>query len=672
MNEKKILIHSIKLTITDNIEPIEILFWKLFRNKAIYKKIFSFMYNQYSFSYDSVSSITKLIDSNQISILREKAYRNCRYLEFGETCWRKESDQSSWRKDLILIYLKKLFEIIKNDFKFYRNFFKIQRYYYSSPIYTGSNKIIKYILELKKSNSPSSTSFETSLNNTDFGEKSIGLDEIPKNDNIFKGLLSESEKEKEKEQVSTSIILLKVSLESVPTTIQELKILNNVNLNFIKEIHFIEIAFRFGNCEILSKVTDVNNIYGLFNSKTLLLPNNNKDISSLGNYNILFSHCCNDNKEKKMKFMDQLSIESVYQTTLSYYMFIMLIVHNDIELLRYYCRNRGMNFNFYIDFQSLDVQPTYYIESTEMLDYLFNNHIRYFLDPFYTGNYSTHFKSLILLKHFESLLFKTGQLQLEENDNLVCFIKKEDKRYNNIQNKNSRNIKILLINHFSSNPSIYYNERLDHQLFLVLTSSNDDSSSSSSSPPINFEVLKDLAIDALKFDINLFHSRTLTKNHYTKNYLKFIEWMFLNYNDEMKKGGHFYHNEVYYFHLLMSIDQFDYNNNSNDLKEKGVKELTPYLFEANNFKFLNWFLTNIKDYHHQLKLSSSSLKTKPDKESTTVGDIVCSILSFISSNSRLKILEYIQNFSFILKNKPNNGVLNPDLDDLDQQQHQVI
>lgn len=127
-----------------------------------------------------------------------------------------------------------------------------------------------------------------------------------------------------------------------------------------------------------------------------------------------------------MKFMDQLSIESVYQTTLSYYMFIMLIVHNDIELLRYYCRNRGMNFNFYIDFQSLDVQPTYYIESTEMLDYLFNNHIRYFLDPFYTGNYSTHFKSLILLKHFESL-FKTGQLQLEDNDNLVCFIKKKIK-----------------------------------------------------------------------------------------------------------------------------------------------------------------------------------------------------------------------------------------------------
>ncbi|EAL71791.1 hypothetical protein DDB_G0271322 [Dictyostelium discoideum AX4] len=121
-----------------NIEPIEILFWKLFRNKAIYKKIFSFMYNQYSFSYDSVSSITKLIDSNQISILKEKVYRNCRYLEFGETCWRKESDQSSWRKDLILIYLKKLFEIIKNDFKFYRNFFKIQRYYYSSPIYVST------------------------------------------------------------------------------------------------------------------------------------------------------------------------------------------------------------------------------------------------------------------------------------------------------------------------------------------------------------------------------------------------------------------------------------------------------------------------------------------------------------------------------------------------------
>ncbi|EAL71712.1 hypothetical protein DDB_G0271164 [Dictyostelium discoideum AX4] len=91
-----------KLTITDNIEPTEILFWKLFRNIVIYKKIFSFIDNRFSLTYDSMSSINKLIDSNQFGIIKEKVYRNCRYLLLNP-----------FTITLEIEYLLKLFSTIK-------------------------------------------------------------------------------------------------------------------------------------------------------------------------------------------------------------------------------------------------------------------------------------------------------------------------------------------------------------------------------------------------------------------------------------------------------------------------------------------------------------------------------------------------------------------------------
>ncbi|EAL68888.1 hypothetical protein DDB_G0276773 [Dictyostelium discoideum AX4] len=162
----------IKLTIVDNIEPIEILFWKVFRNKTIYRNIFSFMDQRFSLSYDSISSIPNLIISNQFSILKEKVYRNCRYLQF---------DLKSGHHLGIIIF-KRLFENIKDDYKFYRIFFKNDNHYEfqdSIPfalifsknlqiyklyikefnneptkldllfsIISGSNKFIKYLFEL--------------------------------------------------------------------------------------------------------------------------------------------------------------------------------------------------------------------------------------------------------------------------------------------------------------------------------------------------------------------------------------------------------------------------------------------------------------------------------------------------------------------------------------------
>ncbi|EAL68947.1 hypothetical protein DDB_G0276891 [Dictyostelium discoideum AX4] len=130
------------------------------------------MDQRFSLSYDSISSIPNLIISNQFSILKEKVYRNCRYLQF---------DLKSGQ--LGINYLKLLFENVKDDYKFYRNFFKNDNHYYESQdiisfalilsknlqiyklyikefnyeptkldllfsIISGSNKFIKYLFEL--------------------------------------------------------------------------------------------------------------------------------------------------------------------------------------------------------------------------------------------------------------------------------------------------------------------------------------------------------------------------------------------------------------------------------------------------------------------------------------------------------------------------------------------
>ncbi|KAM9971149.1 hypothetical protein ACTFIW_011123 [Dictyostelium discoideum] len=208
----------IKLTITDNIEPTEILFWKLFRNKIIYKKIFSFMDKQYSITYDSMSSITQLIDSNQFGIIKEKVYRNCRYLHYN-------TNQNSIKTNKDIQYLVKLFSTINDDdddddndddYGFYRNFLNQDNGYYNSTysvvcalilskklqvfklfvnefnyqptktdllysIINGSNKFIKYILESNSSNS-------FLLVDKDYSEAIYDY-RVTQKDSFYKGLL---------------------------------------------------------------------------------------------------------------------------------------------------------------------------------------------------------------------------------------------------------------------------------------------------------------------------------------------------------------------------------------------------------------------------------------------------------------------------------------------------
>ncbi|EAL73048.1 hypothetical protein DDB_G0268918 [Dictyostelium discoideum AX4] len=101
-----------KITLFEGIEIVELLFWKVFRNKTIFKKIMSFMNKQFSSSYDSIISVEKLIQFDQFGILKEKVKRNCRYLHFEDDLLTKNG------------YLIRLFRSIKNDKEFYRKLFK--------------------------------------------------------------------------------------------------------------------------------------------------------------------------------------------------------------------------------------------------------------------------------------------------------------------------------------------------------------------------------------------------------------------------------------------------------------------------------------------------------------------------------------------------------------------
>ncbi|KAM9997000.1 hypothetical protein ACTFIZ_001935 [Dictyostelium cf. discoideum] len=161
---------------------------------------------------------------------------------------------------------------------------------------------------------------------------------------------------------------------------------------------------------------------------------------------------------------------------------------------------------------------------------------------------------------------------------------------------------------------------------------------------------------------------------YSMEFLKFIDWINTNYNDELKNGAIFgFKKERYQYHLLISIYRFDFNNNiinkyyngneeENDvyierleLLLKDVIQFTPYLFEVNNFKFLNWFLTIIKKYHNSSSIIPSTTNY------FNISDVILRLMNHESYYIKFKITNTLilhQNFHFILKKQSDGGILN--------------
>ncbi|KAM9972708.1 hypothetical protein ACTFIR_012075 [Dictyostelium discoideum] len=235
--------------------------------------------------------------------------------------------------------------------------------------------------------------------------------------------------------------------------------------------------------------------------------------------------------------------------------------------------------------------------------------------------------------------------------------------------------------HFVSNPQIYNSDKLDNnELFLLFTTAVSSSSSFSSKISIHFETLRNLLINANVFErknpITQRARLIVVQYAYSKEYLKFLDWMYTNYNHRVEdqaqaqaqaqdqdQGGKFLgmNEERYKYHLLIAIDRLNLKNNNyfdgnEEANETYIERLnfliydvicfTPYLYEINNFKFLNWFLTIIQKHHNST--------TEIQHQYLYFKELVYSFMKYITSNSKLQILEYIhQNFHFILKKKTN-------------------
>ncbi|EAL71713.1 hypothetical protein DDB_G0271166 [Dictyostelium discoideum AX4] len=774
----------IKLTITDNIEPIEILFWKLFRNKTIYKKIFSFMDKQFTITYDSVSSITKLIDSNQFGIIKEKVIRNCRYLYFNSNPYSINLTQD-------MEYLVKLFSTINQDededdddddyYRFYRNFFKIENDYYKSSgavscalilskklqvfklfvnefnykptktdllhsIFNGSNKFIKYLLELNSPNSFLLLEKECTEVIKDFNHfythglvqrnsfykgllcylNSIGNDNYDRNqyfelliDCADEGNYEINEKSTLKSLITTARLILK--LKTPPpepikdekedeeekelskkvikpiTTIDEIdnfiKKIDKVNLksllddpiifnnneikNFIKKLLILSQPIFY----ILLRMKEIKEYFERVLSRIIKYKCRDDDLK------VLFSHCYDRNK--KIKFIDQIVGRNIIQAEPQFqsYFLYLLVIHNDIELVKYYSNKVGNHIQ--IQYTISLLPPTYYIESIETLEFLFYNQCNYFKDIFYNDYISTYYKNLELLKHFESLFNKSKSLNqlgsgsvsgsdgsdssdgsgsgsgsgIHAYNGLVSFVIDgyfKDKRNYYLTFKRNNNYSDF-VNHFASNAQLYCNDKFRFELLFT-------TSDLSFKHSINFQTLRNLVINGHAF-VKEPNSQT---ESYSKELLKFMDWIYTNYNNELKNGIFGFKTQRYRYHLLIAIDSFDSNNNNNSIVNKyfnGNEEendvyiqrlglllndvilLTPYLFEINNLKFLNWFLTIIQKYHN------SSLLI-PTGTFYYIKNMVLIFGDHIILYSKLQILEYIhQNFNFILKKESDGGIL---------------
>ncbi|KAM9967787.1 hypothetical protein ACTFIW_001874 [Dictyostelium discoideum] len=74
---------NFKELLIKDVDNKELLFWKIFRNKVLFKNIISkFEFKHFSQNYDSMISIHNLLANDKISIVKDKVNNNCKYLVF--------------------------------------------------------------------------------------------------------------------------------------------------------------------------------------------------------------------------------------------------------------------------------------------------------------------------------------------------------------------------------------------------------------------------------------------------------------------------------------------------------------------------------------------------------------------------------------------------------------
>ncbi|KAM9986882.1 hypothetical protein ACTFIY_011296 [Dictyostelium cf. discoideum] len=282
-----------KITLFEGIEKVE-LFWKVFRNKTIFKKIMSFMNKQFSSTYDSIISAEKLIKYNQFGILKEKVKRNCRYFNFEDNLLTMDVEEFNFKPTI-------------DDLKL--------------SIIRGSNKFIKYLLN--KQQQQIKNNFKLSKNHLEnlhdikynFSDYSNGL--------LFKGLYCFYKNYKYFNKNQSHHPLNEFSSLKIISNFE--KINQNLTLKQLITIVKLVLILINNNNNNENENEQTNNIYYIKNNSTIILNLIEKFKNKLNKEKLKskLDDPINTNENKKFikKLMDfYCSIWNKYNLPLCFYL----------------------------------------------------------------------------------------------------------------------------------------------------------------------------------------------------------------------------------------------------------------------------------------------------------------------------------------------------------------
>ncbi|KAN0026094.1 hypothetical protein ACTFIV_007074 [Dictyostelium citrinum] len=238
--------------------------------------------------------------------------------------------------------------------------------------------------------------------------------------------------------------------------------ISNIEFNFIQAIQnanshiFSSWLYNFTNSydlELFKHVLNQNQI--LKNEKSILYSNNK--IKKEDQIKFLIS--CTSVIKEIIKINENSNFNTSYME--SNILFLLLIKHDSVELLKHFSdqfskEEKETVFCFTQktdgDDEILDFNICKYINSNEMLDFLYNEYHHLFIYPKYA--YYLNFKNLNLLKHFEKLIDSSSRKPQQQGQPIINY--KQILHLTNFQGSFKLNFETF--KHVVENPSIYYYE----------------------------------------------------------------------------------------------------------------------------------------------------------------------------------------------------------------------
>ncbi|KAM9970559.1 hypothetical protein ACTFIR_002419 [Dictyostelium discoideum] len=126
-----------------DIEISERLFWKIFKNKVLFKNIFSNFHHSFLNSYHCINDLSFMVKNNQIELLKDKVYKNQLHIEYNEYLPKQQPQQ---QQQLVsrsvnskpiksLHWYEYIFKAIKDDVNFYQYLFLNYNKYFLNNYY---------------------------------------------------------------------------------------------------------------------------------------------------------------------------------------------------------------------------------------------------------------------------------------------------------------------------------------------------------------------------------------------------------------------------------------------------------------------------------------------------------------------------------------------------------